>query len=107
MDINYNQDRVLDLKDVTIMIVTDNFGILWIPVVACLGASAIFFWILGAVMFFLPLVMIAVQLSRKHPGERGYLYSYTVRALGQKASFMVAWLYWVNTIFYYPIVFIF
>lgn len=50
--------------------------------------------------------MIAVQLSRKHPDEGG-IYSWTVRALGQKAGFMVAWLYWVNTIFYYPTVLIF
>lgn len=84
MDINSNQDKVLDLKDVTIMAVTANFGICWIPVAACLGASTIFFWILGAVMFFLPLVIIAVQLSRKHPDE-GSIYSWTVRALGQKA----------------------
>ncbi|AIT09904.1 amino acid transporter [Candidatus Francisella endociliophora] len=101
-----NDNKVLGLKDVTIMAVTANFGIRWIPVAACLGASAIFFWILGAVMFFLPLVVIAVQLSKKHPDEGG-IYSWTVRALGEKAGFMVAWLYWVNTVFYYPAVLIF
>lgn len=51
MDINYNQDKVLGLKDVTIMAVTANFGIRWIPVAACLRALAIFFWIFGAVCF--------------------------------------------------------
>ncbi|MDE4959550.1 amino acid permease, partial [Francisella tularensis subsp. holarctica] len=80
--------------DVTIMAVTANFGIRWITVAAFLGASAIFFWILGEVMFYLPLVIIAVQLSRKHPDECG-IYSWTVRALGQKAGFMLAWLYWM------------
>ncbi|QIW10776.1 APC family permease [Francisella sp. LA112445] len=100
------ENKVLGLKDVTIMAVTANFGIRWIPVAACLGASAIFFWILGALMFFLPLVVIAVQLSKKHPDEGG-IYSWTVRALGEKAGFMVAWLYWVNTVFYYPAVLIF
>ena len=53
------------------MAVTANFGIRWILVAACLGASAIFFWILGAIMFFLPLVVVAVQLSKKHPDEGG------------------------------------
>ncbi|MDE5024825.1 amino acid transporter, partial [Francisella tularensis subsp. holarctica] len=56
MNITSNQYKVLGFKDVTIMAVTDNFGILWIPVESCLGASAKFFWILGEVMFFLPLV---------------------------------------------------
>ncbi|MDE5023117.1 amino acid transporter, partial [Francisella tularensis subsp. holarctica] len=32
--------------------------------------------------------------------------SRTVRALGQKAGIMVAWLYWMNTISYYPAVLI-
>ena len=64
-------NKVLGLKDVTIMAVTANFGIRWILVAACLGASAIFFWILGAIMFFLPLVVVAVQLSKKHPDEGG------------------------------------
>ena len=99
MDINYNQDKVLGLKDVTIVAVTANFGILWVPVAACLGTSAIFFWIFGAVIFFLPLVIIIVQLSRKHRDE-GCIYSSTVGALGQKTGFIVVWLYLVNTIFF-------
>ncbi|MBK2105976.1 APC family permease [Francisella philomiragia] len=99
-------NKVLGLKDVTIMAVTANFGIRWIPVAAGLGASAIFFWILGALVFFLPLVVIATQLSRKYPDEGG-MYAWTTRALGEKSGFMVAWLYWINTIFYYPAVLIF
>ncbi|MCF6766687.1 APC family permease [Thiotrichales bacterium 19S3-7] len=99
-------NKVLGFKDVTIMAVTANFGIRWIPVAAGLGASAIFFWILGAIVFFAPLVVIAVQLSRSHPDEGG-MYAWTKRALGDKAGFMVAWLYWINTIFYYPAVLIF
>lgn len=103
---NSNSNKILGFKDVTIMAVTANFGIRWIPVAAGLGASAIFFWILGAVCFFLPLVIIAVQLSRKYP-EEGGMYAWTKRALGDKAGFIVAWLYWINTIFYYPAVLIF
>nr|WP_257593391.1 amino acid permease [Francisella orientalis] len=99
-------NKVLGLKDVTIMAVTVNFCIRWIPVTACLGASAIFFWILGDLVFFLPLVVIATQLSRKYPDEGG-MYAWTTRALGEKPGFMVAWLYWINTIFYYPAVLIF
>ncbi|AJC49459.1 amino acid permease [Allofrancisella guangzhouensis] len=101
-----DSNKVLGFKDVTIMAVTANFGIRWIPVAACLGASAVFFWILGALIFFLPLVVIAVQLSRKYPDEGG-MYAWTTRALGEKSGFMVAWLYWVNTIFYYPAVLMF
>jgi glutamate:GABA antiporter len=99
-------EKVLGFKDVTIMSVTANFGIRWIPVAACLGASAIFFWVLAALCFFVPLVLITVQLSRSHP-EEGGMYAWTKKALGAKAGFMVAWFYWINTIFYYPAVLIF
>ena len=101
-----DDNKVLGFKDVTIMAVTANFGIRWIPVAACLGASAAFFWILGALIFFLPLVVITVQLSRKYSDE-GDMYAWTTRALGEKSGFMVAWLYWVNTIFYYPAILLF
>jgi amino acid transporter len=87
-----DDNKVLGFKDVTIMAVTANFGIRWIPV--------------AALIFFLPLVVIAVQLSRKYPDEGG-MYAWTTRALGEKSGFMVAWLYWVNTIFYYPAILIF
>ena len=106
MNSNSSENKVLGLKDVTIMAVTANFGIRWIPIAALLGASAVFFWILGALIFFLPLVVISAQLSRKYPNEGG-MYAWTKLALGEKSGFMVAWLYWVNTIFYYPAVLIF
>ncbi len=41
--ISTNDEKVLGFKDVTMMAVTANFGIRWIPVAACLGASAVFF----------------------------------------------------------------
>ncbi|MDE5035737.1 amino acid transporter, partial [Francisella tularensis subsp. holarctica] len=53
MNIHSNQDQVLGFNDVTIMAVTANFVIRWITVADCLGASAIFFWIVGEVRVFL------------------------------------------------------
>ena len=107
MDVSNSLDeKIVGLKDVTIIAVTANFGIRWIPIAALLGASAVLFWILGALIFFLPLVIISVQLSKKYPDEGG-MYAWTTRALGEKSGFMVAWLYWVNTIFYYPAVLLF
>ncbi len=101
-----NATKVLGLKDITIMAVTANFGVRWLPVAAGLGASAIFFWLLAALLFFAPLSIIAVSLSRKYP-EEGGVYAWTKRGLGDGSGFMVAWLYWINNIFYYPAVLIF
>ncbi len=98
--------KILTLKDIIIMAVVANFGIRWIPAAATLGSSAIFFWLLSGLLFFLPLVIMAVQLSALHPDEGG-LYSWTKKALGSQSGFMVAWLYWVNTLFFYPGILIF
>jgi glutamate:GABA antiporter len=104
--VSTNDEKVLSFKDVTLMTVACNFGIRWLAVAAGLGASAIFFWIVGALMFFIPLTIIAIYLSEKYPQEGG-AYAWTKLAFGEKSGFMVAWLYWVNNLFYYPTLLIF
>ncbi|AIT09905.1 amino acid transporter [Candidatus Francisella endociliophora] len=106
MDLTSNDNKVLGFKDVTLMTIASNFGIRWLAVAAGLGASAIFFWIAGALMFFIPLTFIAVYLSKRYP-EEGGAYTWTTIAFGEKSGFMVAWLYWVNNLFYYPTLMIF
>ena len=68
--------------------------------------ESIFFWCLGALLFFLPLALIAAHLSRKFPDDGG-LYAWVKLALGEKAAFMVAWLYLINGVFFYPAILIF
>ena len=104
--ISTNDEKVLGFKDVTLMTIAGNFGIRWLAVAAGLGASAIFFWIVGALMFFIPLAIISIHLATRYP-EEGGAYAWTRRAMGEKSAFMVAWLYWVNNLFYYPTLLIF
>ena len=98
--------KILGLLDIIIMSIVANFGIRWLAVAAGIGPSSILFWFLGAVLFFFPLAIIAAQMSKLYP-EEGGIYSWSRHALGEKHGFMVAWLYWVNNIFYYPAVLIF
>lgn len=105
MQVN-NNSKVLNFVDVIIMTVTANFGIRWIAVAAGIGPSSIFLWLFGATLFFLPLSIITAQMSRAYP-EEGGLYAWVRRAMGEKHGFTVAWIYWVNNIFYYPAVLIF
>lgn len=101
-----NSNKVLNMRDVLIMTVTSNFGIRWIAVAACIGPSSIFLWLFGALLFFVPLAIITAQMSRTYPDEGG-LYAWIRQALGEKHGFMVAWIYWINNIFFYPAVLIF
>lgn len=104
--IAHNNSKVLNIVDVIIMTLTANFGIRWIAVAAGIGPSSIFLWLFGATLFFLPLSIITAQMSRAYP-EEGGLYAWVRRAMGEKHGFTVAWLYWINNIFYYPAVLIF
>ena len=106
MDSVSNDNKVLGFKDVVLMNAACNFGIRWLAVAAGLGASTVFFWIVGALMFFIPLTFVAVYLSKRFPHEGG-AYAWTTLAFGEKSGFMVAWLYWVNNLFYYPTLLIF
>ena len=101
-----SEQKVLGFSDITFMTVVGNFGIRWLAVAAGLGAVSIFYWIIGALLFFLPLALICAMLSRACPKEGG-VYAWTKEVLGDKSAFIVAWLYWVNNIFYYPAVLIF
>lgn len=101
-----NNNKVLSFFDIIVMTVASNFGIRWIAVAAGIGPSSIFLWLFGATLFFLPLSIIIAQLSRAFP-EEGGLYAWVRRAMGEKHGFTVAWIYWVNNIFYYPAVLIF
>ncbi len=100
------EKKVLNLFDIILMTVTANFGIRWIAIAAGIGPSSIIFWIFGALLFFLPLAIISAQMSRIYP-EEGGIYAWVSHTLGTKNGFIVAWLYWVNNIFYYPAVLIF
>lgn len=98
--------QVLGLTDITLMTITANFGIRWLAVAATLGFAAIGYWVIGAILFFIPLAFMSAHLSKRYP-EEGGMYAWTRHVLGEKAGFMVAWLYWINNVFYYSAILIF
>jgi len=105
MSINPNK-KVLSFFDIAIMTLTANFGIRWLAIAAGIGPSSLIFWLVGAILFFVPLALIVAQLAEAYP-EEGGIYAWVRRAMGDKSGFIVAWLYWVNNIFYYPAILIF
>jgi amino acid transporter len=106
MSVSNNNEKVLGFFDVALMTFTGSFGIRWLAVAAGIGPASFVFWLLGALFFLLPLAIVVAQLAKAYP-EEGGIYSWTRIALGEKSGFMVAWLYWVNNIFFYPAILIF
>lgn len=99
-------NKILNLKDIAVLTFNANFGIRWLAVAAAIGASSILFWLLGTIFLAIPLAFACAKLSRAYP-EEGGIYAWTRRTLGERHGFVVAWLYFINNVFYYPAVLIF
>lgn len=98
--------KILNAKDVFMMTVAANLGPRWISVAAALGLVSLTFWFFGALFFLIPISLIVVELATQYP-EEGGIYIWVQRQLGHKASFIVAWCYWVNNFFLYPAILLF
>ncbi|MGL5245249.1 MAG: amino acid permease, partial [Sarcina sp.] len=69
-----------------------------VPTVASVGWQSIFFMIGAGVLFAIPLSLIAAELATGWP-EEGGSQVWVREALGDKWSFVTAWLLWVQMFF--------
>jgi amino acid transporter len=99
-------NKKLTLFHVAFLTITANFGIRWLAVAGGIGPSALFFWLIGAILFFVPLTIISGQMAVAYPQEGG-VYVWVREILGEKFGFIVAWFYWLNNVFFYPAILIF
>ena len=89
--------RVLSPVDLLALFIT---SVLYIPTVSIVeathgvGRAAYLYWVLGAVTFLLPGVIVAGQLTRLIPVD-GSIYVWTHRALGPLWGFLAGFFAWV------------
>ena len=72
-----------------------------LPFSAEYGFSLIFYYMLGALLFFLPISFITAELATGWP-EKGGIYVWIREAFGKKCAFFIIWLQWVYNIVWYP-----
>lgn len=89
---------VLAMLNVSIMASLRN-----LPLVAEFGLSAIFFFILVALLFLLPCSLVAAELATGWPKEGG-IYVWVREALGDRWGFMAIWMQWVHNVAWYPVI---
>lgn len=95
-------NKKIDQKTIIFMMLVSCLGIRWIPAAGAIGPSAIFFWVLGIVLFFIPLSIMIMEMSLNYYDEDGGIYLWVKNALGHKHGFLTAWFYWTNNLFFYP-----
>ncbi len=72
-----------------------------LPAAALFGSSLIFFFLLAAVIFLIPVSLVSAELASLFPGKGG-VYHWVRSILGEKMAMITIWLQWVNTMAWYP-----
>ncbi len=72
-----------------------------LPFSAEYGFSIIFYYLIGALVFFLPIAFFSAELATGWP-KKGGIYVWVREAFGEKIGFLTIWLQWVYNIVWYP-----
>lgn len=73
-----------------------------LPATALFGSTLIFFFIFAAIVFLIPVALVAAELSSTWSEEEGGIYSWVQNAFGESWAFFTIWLQWINTMIWYP-----
>lgn len=73
-----------------------------LPGTALFGSTLIFFFVVSAIVFLIPVAFISAELSSAWSEEEGGIYSWVKHAFGEKWAFLTVWLQWINTMVWYP-----
>jgi glutamate:GABA antiporter len=68
---------------------------------AVYGFSLVFFYLLTALLFFIPTALVSSELGTGWP-NRGGIYVWVREAFGKKWSLIVIWLNWIYNVIWYP-----
>ncbi len=72
-----------------------------LPISAEYGASLIFYYIVAALLFFIPTALIAAELATGWPNTGG-VYVWVREAFGDRCGFFTIWLQWIYNVVWYP-----
>ena len=72
------------------------------PTIAEYGFSSLFFFILAAIVFLIPVSMIAAELATGW-SKTGGIFEWVKEAFGHRTGFLAVWLLWAENVIYYPL----
>lgn len=73
-----------------------------LPGTALFGSALIFFFVFSALVFLIPVALVAAELASMWFDEEGGIYSWVNHAYGENVAFFTIWLQWINTLVWYP-----
>lgn len=97
--------KVLGFWDLAFFLFCAIFGVEAIATSAAIGPSAISWWLICIVGYFLPFGFIAAELGATYP-QQGGIYVWIKRALGKKWASRSMWYYWIGLPLWLPAMYI-
>ena len=93
--------QVLGLFTLSMIGVAAVLSLRNVPSVAEEGFGSIFYWILGAIIVFLPVAFVSAELATGWP-QTGGLYVWVKEAFGDRWGFVTSWFYWIANVVWFP-----
>ncbi|HSX10569.1 MAG TPA: APC family permease [Chlamydiales bacterium] len=93
--------KKISLLSLVLLIVAGIDSIRNLPATAIFGSSLIFFFLFSAIVFLIPISLIAAEFSSRYP-EQGGVFHWVRHAFGEKMALVAIWLQWINTMVWYP-----
>lgn len=91
----------ISLFSLVLLIVAAIDSIRNLPMTAIFGSSLIFFFLLSALIFLVPISLISAEFSSRYHVQGG-VFHWVRHAFGEKIGVMAIWLQWINTMVWYP-----
>lgn len=106
MEINRDNRKPLNVFALVMINIIAVDSLRTLPIGAEYGYSLVFYYAIAAVVFFIPVSLVAAELSTAIP-ETGGLYIWVKEAFGRRAGFITIWLQWVYNVVWYPTIMVF
>ena len=101
LDKKPGQSKVISLFALMMINVIAVDSLRTLPISAQYGLSLIFYYVIAALLFFIPTALITAELATGWPNTGG-VYLWVREAFGLKWGFLTIWLQWIYNVVWYP-----
>lgn len=93
----------MSIATIAIMNITAVVSLRFLPSEAEYGLSSIFYYAFAAVVFLIPMALVAAELATTYP-EKGGVFRWVSEAFGPRLGFLAMAMVWIEVIPYFPTV---
>lgn len=96
------QPRILGVFGLAMLTIAGIFSLRNLPFMAVYGTTGLVYYVLIALLYFLPIILTCAELATAWP-EDGGMYAWVREGLGDRLGFLAMWLEWTNTVVLFPV----